>query len=188
MAEVDQITEDAQLLRRIAAADQTALAELYDRHSAILYSVAVKILQDEKEAEDVLQEVFLQIWEKATAFDTARGSALGWTATLARNKSIDRLRSRQRRDRFMVYSPDENQASEPFDATEHPLFAREQMSLIRAVVGSLPAEQQTAIRLAFFEGLTHEEIAARLTTPLGTIKARIRRGMLHLRAELEGRV
>lgn len=188
MPEVDQITEDAQLLRRIAAADQTALAGLYDRHSAILYSVAVKILQDEKEAEDVLQEVFVQIWEKAATFDTTRGNALGWTATLARNKAIDRLRARQRRDRLMVHSQEEGQALEPLDATENPLFARDQLSLIRAVVGSLPLEQQTAIKLAFFEGLTHEEIAARLTTPLGTIKARIRRGMLHLRAELEGRV
>lgn len=176
-----------QLLRRIAAQDRQALAECYDQLAGPLFSTATRILGDVHEAEEVVQDVFVQIWEKAATFDAALGSPFTWAMRITRNRSIDRLRSRQRRANLAAQFEEnlavtgENQgtvASEQLDP--------EAVRHIRATVSTLPTDQKRVIEMAFFGGLTHFEIAEALGEPLGTIKARIRRGMMKLRDSLQG--
>lgn len=174
-----------QLLRRIASGDRPALAEFYDQVAGPLFSTATRILGDAHEAEEVVQDVFVQIWEKAATFDAALGSPFTWAMRITRNRSIDRLRSRQRRtklaaqfqENFEITAGGENAAAE---------LGEEAVGQIRSTVGNLPADQRRVIELAFFGGLTHVEIAETLGEPLGTVKARIRRGMLKLRESLQG--
>ena len=178
-------THDIELLGRVVARDANALAELYDRLSGILFNVACTILRDPSHAEDVLQEVFIQIWERASVYDAALGKPLGWAVTLTRNKAIDRLRSLQRRNRLMHEAAEEIETPAP--ASYQPeVITNETALFIRAALKKLPAEQRQAIELAFFAGLTQSEIASELSQPLGTVKARIRRGMLQLRESLAG--
>jgi len=178
---------DAALVQRMANRDRAAFSELYDRFSRPLYATAVRILYDAREAEDIVQEVFLALWEKAASFETERGTAFSWAVTLTRNRAIDRIRMRKRRSELLAASIPEdlgyNTNSAPEDSAEDLSF-KEQAGAIRAAVSSLPAEQQRALELAFFSGLTQQEIADKLSEPLGTIKARIRRGLLKLRESL----
>jgi RNA polymerase sigma-70 factor (ECF subfamily) len=173
-----------QLLRRIAANDRHALAEFYDQVAGPLFSTATRILGDAHEAEEVVQDVFLQIWEKAATFDAALGSPFHWAMRITRNRSIDCLRARQRRTKLAA------QFQENFEIiTDGPAAAElgeEAVTQIRSSVGGLPADQRRVIEMAFFGGLTHTEIAATLGEPLGTVKARIRRGMMKLRESLQG--
>ena len=185
MSEEPSESMEVLLLQGIAEGDQQAFAQLYDRFSGLLYSLAIRILNDPKEAEDVLQEVFLQIWAKASLFDPKAGKPSGWALTLTRNKAIDRLRTSQRRHRLLdqITAQADPPAGAPGQAAEK-IQADEEAALIRSVVAALPYEQRQAIELAFFGGLTQTEISERLKQPLGTIKARIRRGMLQLRESL----
>jgi RNA polymerase sigma-70 factor (ECF subfamily) len=176
-----------ELLRRIAEGDSSALGEFYDLHGRTLFSLACRILNDFKEAEDVLQDVFLQLWDKAAAFDAAQGRPLAWALALTRNKAIDRLRSAQRRRARLVPETDLGGVDElPAAAPSAPdvVRAAEQGELVRTALACLPGEQRRAIELAFFDGLSQTEVAETLNKPLGTIKAWIRRGMLRLRSEL----
>jgi RNA polymerase sigma-70 factor (ECF subfamily) len=178
---------DVEMLRQIAVGDRAAFAEFYDRHSTLMFSVASKILNNADEAEDVLQETFLQIWEKARNFDPKLGNASSWTATLIRNKAIDRIRASQRRSRLAEEAGVEFAiASNVDDTANEAVHGREKAALIQSAIVGLPAEQRRAIELAFFSGLTQDEISKKLNEPLGTIKARIRRGLLKLRDQLEG--
>ena len=176
----------AQLLRRIAAQDRDALAEFYDQTARPLFSVAYRMLGNSEESEEVIQDVCVQIWTKAPTFDVNLGLPFHWVLGILRNRCIDRLRARQRRAR-VIAEPGDDQNLEPAaeTASPKPALAESELEAIRSAVGSLPAEQRQAIEMAFFGGLTHPEIAAALTQPLGTIKARIRRGMLKLRESLE---
>lgn len=178
---------DAALLRRIGEGDRAAFAEFYDLYSRLLFSLAVKILNDQKEAEDVLQEAFMQIWEKAGGFDARLGRPASWAITLVRNRAIDRIRASQRRSRLMEEAATSG-AFEDRDATtaNESVHGREKAALVRSAMADLPADQRHAIEMAFFSGLTQNEISDRLREPLGTVKARIRRGMLKLRDKLEG--
>jgi RNA polymerase sigma-70 factor (ECF subfamily) len=179
---------DADLLRRMAKGDTAALGSFYDLHAGTLFALACRIVADPKEAEDVLQEVFVQLWEKAATFDPALGRPLAWALTLTRNRSIDKLRALQRRRARLVEHVDSDQVEDCPVSTESPTEAagaHEQGDLVRQALAHLPADQRRAIELAFFDGLTQTEIATALGQPLGTIKARIRRGMLKLRTELE---
>ena len=174
------------LLGRIAARDRQALAELYDQVAGVLFSTATRILGDAHEAEEVVQDVFVQIWEKAATFDARLGSPIHWTLRIARNRAIDRLRSRQRRTRLV----EQLQVNAAVEATTQtaPVLASlgpEELMVIRSAVQGLPTDQRQAIEMAFFGGLTHQEIAESLKEPLGTVKARIRRGMLKLRESLQ---
>ena len=170
---------DAELLARIAKGDRQALGSFYDRHSSLLYSLILRILNDAAEAEDVLQDVFLQIWNKAAAFDPALGKPLSWTVALTRNKALDRLRSFQRR--LAALSKTE-EAPSPAAATQADEFYRHEISsAVQEALCKLPSDQRQAIELAYFGGLTQTEISEQLQAPLGTVKARIRRGMLRLR-------
>jgi RNA polymerase sigma-70 factor (ECF subfamily) len=174
-----------ELLREIGAGDRSAFAQFYDRYSKLLFSIAFKILSDSKEAEDVLQEVFLQIWDKAGQYDSRLGKPVSWAVTLTRNKAIDHIRSSQRRTKLFEAAATELAAPAEEVANES-VRDRESAALIGSAVAELPAEQRQAIELAFFRGLTQNEISETLKEPLGTIKARIRRGMLKLRDRLEG--
>jgi RNA polymerase sigma-70 factor (ECF subfamily) len=183
----DRQTEDGELIRRMARGDKLACSELYDRFSRPLYSVALRILNDQSDAEDVVQDVFLALWEKAGSFDVGRGSAFGWAITLTRNRAIDRLRTRRRRstllnESFVEDLPAGQSTSEPDSADD--LIFKEKTVAVRAALSALPREQFRALELAFFSGLTQQEIAAHTSEPLGTVKARIRRGLLKLRDTL----
>ena len=177
------------MLRRIAAQEREALVEFYDQVAGVLFSTACRILGDAHEAEEVIQDVFVQIWEKAGTFDPQMGLALSWALGIARNRSIDRLRARQRRSRLLTDLAEFAAVEAPQD--EAPTgggLAVDELAAVRRAVGELPMEQRRVIEMAFFAGLTHVEIAERLNEPLGTVKARIRRGMLKLRDGLQAYV
>ena len=170
------------LLQRVAKGDEAAFAMLYERFSPVLYGMAFRMTNDYGDAEDVLQEGMTYIWRKASAFDSSRSSAFAWAAMILRNKAIDKLRMRRRGERLeerVKGSPDLSSDQDDTSALE-PLF-REQRDHVRSALSQIPPDQRTALELSFFSGLTHEEIAARLGAPLGTVKARIRRGVLRLR-------
>jgi RNA polymerase sigma-70 factor (ECF subfamily) len=179
--------QDIALLRRIGAKDRDAFAEFYDKYSTLLFSIASKILNDAAEAEDVLQETFMQIWEKAGNYDPNLGQPLGWTVTLVRNRAIDRIRASQRRNLLTMEAGVEFAiAAKSTETANEAVSGHEKAKLIHSAVVDLPAEQRRAIELAFFSGLTQNEISEKLREPLGTVKARIRRGLLKLRDQLEG--
>ncbi len=178
-AETIAMPPDTVLVSAIRGGDQSAMATLYDRYSSIVYSVALRVLADTGAAEDVLQEVFMQLWRNPTAFDASRGSLGAWLAVITRNRSIDALRKRRSEtdiDEVIVsVQPDLASEAERTRALEK----------VRGVLGSMPVSQRTALELAFFEGLTHTEIAGKTGEPLGTIKTRIRSGLLTIRKAFE---
>jgi len=180
-------TRHAQLLRRIAAQDSSALAEFYDQTAASLFSFALRMLNNAHDAEEVIQDVFVQIWNKAPSFDPAIGVAFHWAMGIVRNRCIDRLRSRSRRSRVIADTEidPEAAAQAELQTTTAPALVQEELDAVRGALGALPKDQKEAIEMAFFGGLSHHEIAAALNEPLGTVKARIRRGMLKLRDGLE---
>jgi RNA polymerase sigma-70 factor (ECF subfamily) len=175
---------DEELLTQVAAGDRTAFATLYDRLAMPLYSLALKMLGSEAEAQDILQEVFLTVWNKASQFNAARGTAFSWMVTQLRNRAIDRIRSRRRRGELMeTFGQDLEPGGESHSAAENA-EASERSREVRAAMGKLSDEQQHVLRLAYFEGLTQSEIAEKLDEPLGTIKARAHRAMARLRDTL----
>ena len=185
--ETPSTDQDVELLRRIGRQDRDAFAEFYDRHSTLMYSVACKILNDPADAEDVLQETFVQIWEKAANFDPKLGRAASWVAILTRNKAIDRIRSSQRRSRLNDAAGAEMAIAQETDGTvNEAVHGHDKAKIIQTAIVELPQEQRQAIELAYFSGLTQHEISEKLNQPLGTIKARIRRGLLKLRDQMEG--
>ncbi len=182
---------NAALLRRMAGGDRDALAELYDSLSRPLYATARHILNDATEAQDVVHDVFLALWENAASFDSSRGAAFSWAVTLTRNRSIDRLRTRANRARLLGSSfPDDLGYGQEVGEIGGSLRAElgDRAAAVRSAMAELPADQQRALELAFFSGLTQKEIADKLSEPIGTIKARIRRGLIKLRDSLAGRL
>lgn len=178
---------DIQLMQKVAAGDRAAFSQLYDRLSRPLYATALQIVRDAGEAEDIIQEVFLFLWDKARSFDSARGNLFSWTVTLTRNRAIDRIRKRQRRSEILDQSiPDDHGYTASAEETDASigLETQENARAVRKAVSTLPADQQIALKLAFFSGLTQQEISDQLQAPLGTVKARIRRGLLKLREQL----
>ncbi|HEY3757677.1 MAG TPA: sigma-70 family RNA polymerase sigma factor [Opitutaceae bacterium] len=181
---------DAALVRRMAAGDKGALAELYDRFSRPLFTTALTILSDAAEAQDIVHDVFMVLWEKAARFEADRGSAFSWAVTLTRNRSIDRLRARRRRTALLEKSAPSDLGYEshwPEDGAGAKAVAGDEAQAVRVAVATLPKEQKHAVELAFFSGLTQQQIAEELREPLGTVKARIRRGLLKLRETLVAR-
>jgi RNA polymerase sigma-70 factor (ECF subfamily) len=171
----DVASADASLVAAIRNCDEAAMAQLYDRYSGVVYSVALRVLGDTGAAEDILQEVFMQIWRSPDIFDASRGSLAGWLAVIARNRAIDSLRKRR----------PEAEITEVIVSVEPDLVRGVEWSRtiekIRGALGSMPPPQRSALEMSFFEGLTHSEIAAKTGEPLGTIKTRIRAGLLALR-------
>lgn len=183
--------EDARLIRRMAGGEHEAMAELYERFSRPLYSTSLHILKDAAEAQDIVHDVFIALWEKAAVFAADRGSAFSWAVTLTRNRSIDRLRSRRRRAELLDQAaPADLGYFETITGSDgnDPAALQDQAQAVRAAVAALPREQKHALELAFFSGLTQQEIAVRLSEPLGTVKARIRRGLVKLRESLAPRL
>ena len=175
---------DVALLKAIAARDEVALAQLYDRYRAILFGLLMRILNNREQAEDVLQEVFLQVWRKAADFDESRGRPFTWLVTLARSRGIDRLRTIASRER--VAEAGAREPSEEISDAATDAFKSEQRGLVSDALAKLPDEQKRPIMLAYFDGLTQSEIATSLGAPLGTVKTRMRTGMIRLRELLAG--
>jgi RNA polymerase sigma-70 factor (ECF subfamily) len=188
-----QQQSDRDMIARIGRGDETAFDALYNRLSGPLYSLALRMLGDAADAQDALQDVFLQIWARARTYDPEQSSVFSWSVLLTRSRVIDRLRARGRRLRVVVPATDvEEDHTEAADASVAESAAdatdrNDEAARVRSILNSLPAEQREAIELAFFTDLTHHEIAGRLGQPLGTIKARIRRGLLKVRERLHTR-
>jgi len=178
--------EDVESLRRVVSGDQGAAAVLYDRHARALYSLILRILGDETEAEDVLQEVFVQAFRQAGRYDASRGVVAAWLLMMARSRAIDRLRAR--RSRVEGRTGEVQVLNDVPDAkpdVASAMLDEERTRLVREALAELPLLQRMAIELAYYEGLSHTEIAERLEQPLGTVKTRIRLGLLKLRDVLK---
>jgi RNA polymerase sigma-70 factor (ECF subfamily) len=167
--------DDKILLERILARDQTAMADLFDRYSRMVYSVAMRVVKDSAQAEDVMQDVFFQVWQNPKAFVSDRGSLGAWLAVVVRNRAIDVVRRRRPSDPVedVVLPASTNVAAE----VEH----RTMIERVRKVMNDLPAEQRESVEMAFFQGLTHAEIAQQKGEPLGTVKTRIRTALISVR-------
>jgi RNA polymerase sigma-70 factor (ECF subfamily) len=168
---------DGALIERMVQRDETALEALYDRYAGMLTSVLIRILRDRQAAEEILQDIFYQLWRTASQFDASRGSLSGWLLVIARNRAISRLRQRNPAagDELL-----ENTVVLPFNLES----AVSQQQLLRRALENLPEEQRAAVELAYFEGLTHSEIAQRTGDPLGTVKTRLRSALETLKRAL----
>lgn len=190
---------DPDLLRHIVRRDESALGLLYDRHSRLVYSVALRILRSASDAEEVLQETFVRVWARAETYDARLGSPAAWLTRIARNCAIDRIRAKAvRKDVDATLAPEPADAvatgsggvrgmlPEPatFVTPEAMLQEATTAGMVRGALGALPAAQRALIEAAFFEGYTHSELSERFGVPLGTVKARIRTGLLTLRSQL----
>jgi RNA polymerase sigma-70 factor, ECF subfamily len=176
---------DVDLIKAIAARDEVALAQLYDRYRVILFGLLMRILNNREEAEDVLQEVFLQVWRKAADFDENRGRPFTWLVTVGRSRGIDRLRTLAVRER--VVEAGAREAIEEVSDAASDAFRSEQRGLVNDALAQLPDDQKRPLMLAYFDGLTQSEIATRLGAPLGTIKTRMRTGLMKMREQLAGK-
>lgn len=167
--------EDSLLLERVRMQDQSAMTEIFDRYARMAYSVAFRVLKDPAQAEDVMQDVFFQLWQNPASFATGRGSLGAWLAVVVRNRAIDAIRKRRPSDSVddVVLAAKTNLASE---VERNTIVQR-----VRGVLSGLPAEQRQSMEMAFFEGLTHAEIAAQTGDPLGTVKTRIRTALITVR-------
>jgi RNA polymerase sigma-70 factor (ECF subfamily) len=177
-------TEDVYLMGRIAAGDREAFARLFDRHAPAVLGLLARILGTRGEAEEVLQEVFLQAWRQAGRYEPGRSTPRGWLLVLARSRALDSLRSREARQRREVEAAGDGPPPESPPVGTEGLEALERRQRVTSALGLLPPEQRRCIELAFFEGLTQSQIADRLDAPLGTIKSRIHMGMNKLRQVL----
>lgn len=180
-SQLDDRIVDLALIDRIVARDAGAIATLYDRHCRLLYGLILRIVRDRAESEEVLQEVFMLVWTRAETYNAALGSPAAWLVRIARNRAIDRLRANQVRTRATegVVLPD------PVESPETAAAQTERQRAVARALNTLPADQRQLIELAYFQGLTQSELAARFHLPLGTVKTRIRTGMLTLRRELQ---
>jgi RNA polymerase sigma-70 factor (ECF subfamily) len=183
---------DVDLLQRIATRDEAALAEFYDRHSRLVYSISVRMLGSPSDAEEVLQETFVRVWSRADTYDALLGSPATWLTRIARNRAIDRLRARRVRENVAIEpavhaADDAPRSAEPVTRdTPHTLLEdRTTAGAVRSALDTLTPSQRALIEAAFFEGYTHSELATRFGMPLGTVKTRIRTGLATLRDHLE---
>ena len=178
---------DVLLVEQINRGDDQAFATFYDRFAPGLFSMIYAILHDQKESEDVLQEAFVQMWKRTATYDATRSSLFTWSVMIARHKAIDRLRSRQRQSRLaeaVANEPEDFMATASVERADNLLARNDERERVRAALNQLGAAQREALDLAFFAGLTQTQISEKLGTPLGTVKARIRRGLMALREVL----
>jgi RNA polymerase sigma-70 factor (ECF subfamily) len=177
----NQERNDGALIAALRSGSQEAMAELYDRYSGVVYAVALRVLGDTGAAEDVLQEIFMQLWRNPGAFDASRGNLAPWLAVIARNRAVDILRKRrpsfELEDCTLAVSPDMAGAADRGRAAEK----------VRTALREMPGPQRSALEMAYFEGYSHSEIAAKTGEPLGTVKTRIRNGLVQLRKVVESR-
>ncbi len=176
------------LLARVANGDQAAFEQLYEQSSPLLFTLVFRIVGNQGDAADLLQEVYLEVWRKASNYDRARGTPMAWLVTLARSRAIDRVRALGSRGKGVTSSLDDTPASALIAADTDAMemrAANERQALVWAAMKTLPPVQRQAIELAYYEGLTHVEISERLNVPLGTIKTRLRLAMAKLRDGLQ---
>ena len=177
----DDARADIALLGRVIARDGRAIGELYDRHSRLLYGLILRILRNRSEAEEVLQEVFVQVWTRADTYNVELGAPVAWLVRIARNRAIDQIRSNSVRARTAEATP----LPPPVETPEARAVMSEQQRAVARALGTLPLEQRELIEHAYFQGLTQSELAERFQLPLGTVKTRVRTGMMTLRRELQ---
>lgn len=175
----------AALIERMAGGDEYALSSLYDRSSRLIFGLLLRILNDAALAEEVLLDVYMQVWRQAGRYDPVRGKTLAWIITIARSRAIDRLRSTRQEERHKESLDGADYALALTASFEDPTIAPERQRIVRMALDSLPPEQREVIEMAYYLGLSHSEIAARLGQPLGTVKTRTRLGMMKLREQLK---
>jgi RNA polymerase sigma-70 factor (ECF subfamily) len=171
---------DLDLMRGIQAQDPDALSQLYDRYNGILKALILRVIHNEAEADDLLQEIFIEIWNQAKNFSAQKGKPLGWMVTLARRRAIDGLRKKQayaRAEERLQHETEQQPDAWVHNATQEEILLSDTRALIRKVIAGLPPPQQQAIDLAFFRGMSQREIAAKTNTPLGTVKTRLELGL-----------
>ena len=179
------MSPDATLVQRLLQCDVSAFEQLYDRHSRIVYALVLRILQQASTAEEVVQDVFLQLWRNASQYQTARGAFVPWLLTLARNRALDHLRLKSERQRRREDQTEELPSISAVPEYEKALDEKRRAERVRSLMGALTPQQKKAIEMAYFEGLSHSEIAAALKEPLGTVKSWIRNGLLRLKEGLQ---
>jgi RNA polymerase sigma-70 factor, ECF subfamily len=175
----------AALIKRVAGGDEYALSSLYDRSSRLIFGLLMRILGDAALAEEVLLDVYMQVWRQAGKYDPARGRTLAWLVTMARSRAIDRLRSTRQEEMRKDSLEAADYSGQLATAFQDPTIAPEMQRIVRAALDTLPPEQREVIELAYYLGLSHSEIATRLGQPLGTVKTRTRLGMMKLREQLK---
>jgi RNA polymerase sigma-70 factor (ECF subfamily) len=180
-----EVSLDATLVNRLLQKDVNAFEQLYDRHSRAIYGLVLRILQQAGTAEEVVQDVFLQLWRNAAQYDSSRGPFVPWLFTLARNRALDTLRLKSERQRRREDQTEELPPVASAPEYEKQLDERRRAERVRALMALLNPKQKRAIELAYFEGLSHSEIAASLKEPLGTVKSWIRNGLLRLKEGLQ---
>jgi len=180
-----EVSPDATLVNRLLHKDVSAFEQLYNRHSRIVYSLVLRILQQAGTAEEVVQDVFLQLWRNAARYDAARGPFVPWLLTLARNRALDHLRLKSERQRRKEDQTEELPPVTVAPEYEKQLDEKRRAERVRALLGVLSPQQRRAIELAYFQGLSHTEIAETLKEPLGTVKSWIRNGLLRLKEGLQ---
>jgi len=171
---VQSISEVAYLIQQVARQDREAFSQLYDRCSSLVFSLAMRMLKGRSDAEDLLQEVFVQVWRQASNYSQERGSPEAWIINIARSRAIDKLRARRRMEKSFVLTDDPARAESSAAESEAKLT-------MNSALANLPAAQRRVLELAYFDGLTQTEIAARLAEPLGTVKTRMRAGIQRLK-------
>lgn len=182
---VPEQPNDAALMDRLVQRDSSALEALYDRYGRQVYSLVLRILQQAANAEEVLQDVFLQLWKNAHRYESSRGPLGPWLFTMARHRALDTLRLKGEKQRHLEGELDFRDMACPAPNPEMLADRESRAARVRSVMSALPERQRRAIELAYFEGLTHSEIAAAMSEPLGTVKSWIRNGLLRLKGELE---
>jgi RNA polymerase sigma-70 factor (ECF subfamily) len=180
----DDVSSDAALVQQLLRRDVRAFEQLYDRHSRIVYGLVLRILQQASTAEEVVQDIFLQLWRNASQYQASRGPFMPWLLTLARNRALDTLRLKSERQRRREDQTEELPHISQSPDYERTLDEKRRAEVVRSLMSSLTAPQKRAIELAYFEGLSHSEIAEALHEPLGTVKSWIRNGLIRLREGL----
>ena len=178
---------DEELMQRLLHKDKRAFEAIFDRYGDLVYSTSLRVLRDAHLAQDVSQEIFVRLWRKPESYVAERGRFLTWLISVTRNRAVDEIRSRSRPLRHETASPEEQEREIPAGEGNDPALnaqLAEQARTVRAALAELPPEQRQVIELAYFGGLTQQEISDRLEQPLGTVKTRIRLGMQKLRAAL----
>ena len=178
-------SSDSALVERFLRKDVSAFEELYDRHSRVVYALVVRILQQGSTAEEVVQDVFLHLWRNAGQYQSSRGPFVPWLLTLARNRALDQLRLKSERQRRREDQAEEIPAIAQSPDYEKALDEKRRAERVRSLMSNLSAPQKKAIEMAYFEGLSHSEIAESLHEPLGTVKSWIRNGLLRLKEGLQ---
>ena len=184
-SESNEVSPDAALVNRLLQRDVSAFEDLYDRHSRVVYALVLRVLQQASTAEEVVQDVFLHLWRNAAQYDGSRGPFLPWLLTLARNRALDQLRLKSERQRRREEQAEELPPVVAIPDFEGSLDEKRRAKRVRELVALLDPKQKRAIELAYFEGLSHSEIANALQEPLGTVKGWIRNGLLRLKEGLQ---